>query len=59
MSISICLKFAGDGDLGDRIGQFAVLDPQARRPARVIAGYDVYAEAHQFGDVEARADASE
>ena len=32
----------------------AVLNPQAGRAARVVAGDDVDAEAHQAGDVEAR-----
>src|SRR5262249_52170595 len=46
-------EIAGDGYLGNREGQLAVADPEARRSPRVIAGDDIDSEAHQFGDVEA------
>ena len=42
-----------DGDLADRVGELAVLDPEARRAAREVAGHGVEAEAHHLGDVEA------
>ena len=32
----------------------AVLDPQPRRAARVVAGHNVHAEAHQAGHVKPR-----
>ena len=40
----------------DRVGELAVLDPQAAGAARVVAGDGVDAEAHQLGDVEAGLD---
>src|SRR5271157_771662 len=46
------LQVAGDGNLGNRKCQLAIADPQARRAARVVAGYDVDAEAHQLGYIE-------
>src|SRR5271170_2302516 len=46
-------QVAGDGDLFDRVGEFAVLDPEAAGALRVVAGDEVDAEAHGFGDVEA------
>src|SRR6185437_13213766 len=42
-------QVAGDGDFLLRIGYFAVLDPEAGRAARVIAGDDRYTLADQFG----------
>ncbi len=47
------LRCPGDRDLAHRIGEFAVLDPQARRAAAVVAGDEVGAHADQVGDVEA------
>src|SRR5690242_5571584 len=42
------LQRARDRNLRDGEGQFAVADPQPRRAARVIARYDIDAEADQF-----------
>ena len=44
---------AGDCHLAHRIGQFAVLDPETRGAAAVIAGHQVGAHADQVGHVEA------
>ena len=46
-------QVAGDRDLFDRKGQFAVLDPQAAGAAREIAGDQVHAEAEKLGDEQA------
>src|SRR5881398_2374702 len=46
-------EVAGDGDLFDGVGEFAVLDPHAAGPDGVVAGYEIHAVAHGFGDVEA------
>src|SRR5262249_51621163 len=48
-----------DCHLAHRERQLAVANPQAGRAARIIAGHDVHAEAHQFGDVESVAHALE
>src|SRR5260370_9289670 len=46
-----------NGDLGYRIRELTVLNPQAGCAARIIAGDDVHAGSDQFGDVEPAADA--
>src|ERR1039458_8716839 len=46
-------QVAGDGDLFDRVGELAVLDPEAGGALGVVAGDEVDAEAHGLGDVEA------
>src|SRR3546814_2969171 len=46
-------QVAGDGDLGDRLGQLAVTDQEAGGTAAVIAGDAVDAHADQFGDIDA------
>ncbi len=46
-------EVAGDGDLFDGVGEFAVFDPEAAGAVGVVAGDEVDAEAHGFGDVEA------
>src|ERR1035437_4202761 len=53
------LQVAGDGDLFDGIGEFAVFDPEAGRALGVVAGDEVDAEAHSFRDVEALGDAGD
>src|SRR5262245_7544682 len=47
------LEIARDGHLAHRIGDLAILDSEARRPARVITGDAVHSTADQLGDVEA------
>src|ERR1700760_2995699 len=47
------LEVAGDGDLFHGVGEFAILDPHAACADRVVAGDEVHAVAHGFGDVEA------
>src|SRR5262245_27043793 len=49
------LEIARDRDLTDRIGDFAVLDPEACRATRIVAGDAVHAHADQLGHVEALA----
>ncbi len=50
------LQIARDGELGDRGGDLAVLDQEARRAAAVIAGHAVDAHADQLGDEHAALD---
>src|SRR3974390_1609530 len=45
-------EMAGDRDLAHGISNLAVLDPEARRAAAVVAGDHVRAHADQIGDVE-------
>src|SRR3954468_21559487 len=45
-------QMARDRDFADGIGQLAILDPEARGAAAVIAGDAVDAGADQVGDVE-------
>src|ERR1035437_3919303 len=47
------LEVAGDGDLFDGVGEFAVFDPEAGGALGVVSGDEVDAEAHGLGDVEA------
>src|SRR4051794_26724457 len=49
-------QVAGDRHLAHRIGDLAVLDPEAGGAAAVVAGDTVYAGADQVGDVEALLD---
>src|SRR6185312_17075261 len=53
------LEIAGDGDLLHRIGQLAVLDPQASRALGVVASDQIHAEAHRLSDVEPAAHAAD
>src|SRR6266545_1325298 len=46
-------------DAAHRPGELAVLDPEARRAAAVVAGHRVDAEADQVGDVEAALDVAQ
>ena len=46
-------QVAGDGDLGDRRGELAILDDEAGGAAAIIAGHRIDALADQLGDVEA------
>ena len=50
------LEVAGHRDAAHRPGELAVLDPEARGAAAVVAGDAVDAEADQVGDVEAALD---
>ena len=45
-------EVAGDGDLFDWVGDFAVFDPEAAGSVGVVAGDEVDAVTHGFGDVE-------
>src|SRR5579864_3782977 len=47
------LEIAGDGDLADGKGELAVLDPESRGAAAIVAGDAVDAHAHELGDIEA------
>src|SRR5205085_5480616 len=47
------VEMPGDRDLAYRIGQFAVLDPQAGGATAVVAGHEVGAHADQVSDVKA------
>src|SRR5512146_519627 len=42
------VEVAGDGDLLDRVVEFAVLDPQAAGAAREIAGDEIDTETEEF-----------
>src|SRR3712207_5417751 len=46
-------QIAGDGDLLDREADLAALHPVAGRAARIIAGDQVHALAHELGDEQA------
>src|ERR1700679_2503542 len=46
-------EVAGDGDLFDGVGDLAVFYPEAAGSVGVVAGDEVDAVAHGFGDVEA------
>src|SRR5262249_33105092 len=46
-------QITGDGHLAHRITALAVLDPEARGAAAVIAGHRIDAHADEVGDVEA------
>src|SRR5262249_47652431 len=50
------LEIARHGDLLDRKGDLAVLDPVTGRAARIVAGDEVYAVAERLGDEEAAAE---
>src|SRR5262249_31986016 len=50
------LEIARHGDAADRPGALAVLDPEARGAAAVVAGDTVDPEADQIGDVESALD---
>src|SRR5690242_8925285 len=52
-------EVAGDGHLAHRIGDLAVLDPEARRAATVIAGDAVDAGTDQVGDIKALLDVAD
>src|SRR5580704_4014520 len=52
-------EVAGDGDLFDRVGEFAVFYPHAAGPDGVVARHEVHAVAHGFGDVEAVLDVAD
>src|SRR5205085_12426851 len=52
-------QIAGDGDLGDRPGDLAILDDEARGAAAIVAGHRVDALADQLGHIEAAADSGE
>src|SRR6266404_1815919 len=45
------LQVRGDGHLGDRIDQLAILDPETGGATAVLAGQHVDALAEHFGDV--------
>ena len=45
-------QIAGDGDLGDRRRQLALVDDEARGAAAIVAGDRIDALADQLGDVE-------
>src|ERR1700741_1265365 len=53
------LQVPGYGDAAHRPGELAVLDPEARGTAAVVAGDAVDAEADQVGDVEAALDVAQ
>src|SRR5919109_4290644 len=46
------LEIARDGDLFDRIAQFAVFDPDAGGAAGIVSGDEVDAETTEFGYVK-------
>ena len=47
------LEIAGDGDLFNRVSQFAVFNPQAAGAAGEVAGHQVHAKAEKLGYVQA------
>ena len=49
-------QIARNRDFAHRIAAAAILDPEARRAAAVVAGHRVHARADQLGDVEAIGD---
>src|SRR5438270_10509381 len=53
------LEVARDGDLFDGVGELTVLDADAGGALRVVAGDQVYAKAHDLGDIKARGDAGD
>src|SRR5262249_29019943 len=46
------LQIAGDRNLLDGIGKFAILDPESSGAARIIACHHINTEPDQFGDIE-------
>src|SRR5476651_1105142 len=53
------LEVPGDGDAAHRIGELAVLDPEARGAAAVVAGDAVHAGADHVGDEEPALDVAD
>src|ERR1700757_1756747 len=49
-------QIAGDGDLGNRIGDLAVFDPESGGAPAVVAGDVVDPEADELGAIEAACD---
>src|SRR5580704_12468071 len=49
-------EVAGDGDLFDGVGELAVFDPETAGSVGVVAGDEVDAVTHGFGDEEAGLD---
>ncbi len=42
------VQVAGNGDLADRVGDFAIFDPETTGPARIVAGHAIDAKTDQF-----------